>query len=93
MKSYKPTTKSRRQMTNVTYHGVLTTDKPEKSLTHGFRRSVGRNSQGRITTRHKGSGHKRLYRDVDFKYDKKDIENFNHVSINLLIITLALLYI
>ena len=60
-------------MTNVTYHGVLTGDSPEKSLTHGFRRSVGRNSQGRITTRHKGSGHKRLYRDVDFMYDKKEI--------------------
>lgn len=60
-------------MTNVTYRGVLTESKPEKSLTHGFRRSVGRNSQGRITTRHKGAGHKRLYRDVDFLYDKKDI--------------------
>jgi large subunit ribosomal protein L2 len=73
MKTYKPTTKSRRQMTNVTYRGVLTKSEPEKSLTHGFRRSVGRNSQGRITTRHKGAGHKRLYRDVDFLYDKKDI--------------------
>jgi large subunit ribosomal protein L2 len=73
MKTYKPTSKSRRQMTNVNYHGVLTATKPEKSLTHGFRRSVGRNSQGRITTRHKGAGHKRLYRDVDFMYDKKDI--------------------
>ncbi len=60
-------------MTNVNYRGVLTATKPEKSLTHGFRRSVGRNSQGRITTRHKGAGHKRLYRDVDFMYDKKDI--------------------
>jgi large subunit ribosomal protein L2 len=73
MKTYKPTTKSRRQMTNVTYRGVLTKTEPTKSLTHGFRRSVGRNSQGRITTRHKGAGHKRLYRDVDFLYDKKDI--------------------
>ena len=73
MKTYKPTTKSRRQMTNVNYRGVLTKTEPEKSLTHGFRRSVGRNSQGRITTRHKGSGHKRLYREVDFMYDKKDI--------------------
>src|SRR3989338_11215058 len=73
MKSYNPTSKSRRQMTNVTYRGVLTKTKPTKSLTSGFRRSVGRNSQGRITTRHKGSGHKRLYRLVDFLYDKKDI--------------------
>ena len=60
-------------MTNVNYRGVLTESTPTKSLTHGFRRAVGRNSQGRITTRHKGSGHKRLYRDVDFMYDKKDL--------------------
>lgn len=73
MKKYKPTTKSRRQATNVTYRGVLTKTTPEKSLTHGFRRSVGRNSQGRITMRHKGAGHKRLYRDIDFSYNKKDI--------------------
>jgi len=55
-------------MTNVSYRGVLTTSKPVKSLTYGFRRSVGRNSQGRITMRHKGSGH-----EVDFLYDKKEI--------------------
>src|ERR1035437_9209971 len=73
MKTYKPTSKSRRQMTNVDYRGVLTTSTPTKSLTHGWRRSVGRNSQGRITMRHKGSGHKRLFREVDFLYNKKEI--------------------
>jgi large subunit ribosomal protein L2 len=73
MKTYKPTSKSRREMSNVSYRGVLTTSTPLKSLTKGFRRSVGRNSAGRITMRHKGSGHKRLYRLVDFVYDKKDI--------------------
>src|SRR3989338_1064160 len=73
MKSYKPTSKSRRQMTNVSYRGVLTKSSPTKSLTYGFKRSVGRNSQGRITMRHKGGGHKRLFRDVDFLYNKKDI--------------------
>lgn len=73
MKSYKPTSKSRRQMTHVTYRGVLTDSTPTKSLTHGWKRSVGRNSQGRITMRHKGSGHKRLYREIDFIYNKKDI--------------------
>lgn len=73
MKTYRPTTKSRRQMTNVDYRGVLTASAPIKSLTYGFRRSVGRNSDGRITMRHKGAGHKRLYREVDFLYDKKDI--------------------
>lgn len=73
MKKFKPTTPGRRGMTTVTYRGKLTVSKPKKSLTKGFKRSVGRNSAGRITTRHKGSGHKRLYRDVDFMYNKHDI--------------------
>ncbi|MES2930872.1 MAG: 50S ribosomal protein L2 [Patescibacteria group bacterium] len=73
MKSYKPTTPSKRHQTTVSYRNVLTTDKPTKSLTHGFKRAVGRNNHGRITTRHKGGGHKRLYRDVDFMYNKRDI--------------------
>ena len=60
-------------MTTVSYRGVITSNEPEKSLTFGRKRAVGRNSQGRITTRHKGSGHKRLYRDIDFTYNKKDI--------------------
>jgi large subunit ribosomal protein L2 len=51
----------------------LTTQKPEKSLTSGFKRKMGRNHHGRITTRHKGGGHKRLFRDIDFVYDKIDI--------------------
>jgi large subunit ribosomal protein L2 len=73
MKTYRPTSPSRRNMTTVTYRGVLTTSTPEKSLTHGFKRPQGRNNQGRITTRHKGGGNKRLYREVDFKLNKKDI--------------------
>lgn len=73
MKKYKPTTPSRRNQTTVTYRGLLSNTKPEKSLTFGFKRKQGRNNAGRITTRHKGGGNKRLYRDVDFKYDKKDI--------------------
>ena len=73
MKTYKPTSKSRRNMTTVTYRGVVTASEPLKSLTHGFKRSVGRNHHGRITTRHKGSGHKRLFREIDFVYNKKDI--------------------
>jgi len=76
MKQYKPTSPSRRQMTSVTYRGVLTASKPEKSLTKGFKRHVGRNNQGRITTRHKGGGHKRSYREIDFIYNKKDIPAF-----------------
>lgn len=73
MKRFKPTTASRRNMVNVTYKGVLTTNEPHKALTKGVKRSVGRNNTGRITTRHKGAGNKRLYRDIDFKYDKKNI--------------------
>lgn len=73
MKHYKPATPSRRHMTTVTYRGVLTANSPEKSLTKGFKPSVGRNNRGRITVRHKGSGNKKLFRQVDFMYDKKDI--------------------
>lgn len=51
----------------------ISTLKPFKSLTKGMKRAVGRNNQGRITTRHKGGGHKRKYRLVDFKMVKKDI--------------------
>jgi large subunit ribosomal protein L2 len=73
MKTYKPTTPGRRGMSVVTYRGVITSAEPHKGLTSGRKRHVGRNNQGRITTRHKGSGHKRLFRDVDFNYDKKNI--------------------
>lgn len=73
MKSYKPTTPSRRKMTTVTYRGVLTTNDPYKPLTSGFKRGVGRNAFGRITSPYKGAGHKRSYRDIDFRYDILDI--------------------
>jgi large subunit ribosomal protein L2 len=73
MKFYKPTSKSRRHMSTVSFGETLTVSDPHKALTKGYKRSVGRNSQGRLTTRHKGGGHKRIFRDVDFKYDKIDI--------------------
>ena len=73
MKKYKPTTPGRRGMTGILYRGVLTASKPHKALTKGVNRSVGRNNDGRITTRHKGGGHKRVWREVSFKYDKRDI--------------------
>ena len=73
MKTYKPTTPSRRKMTTVTYRGVLTASEPYKPLTTGFKRTSGRNAFGRITSQHRGGGHKRSYRDTDFKYDKMDI--------------------
>lgn len=60
-------------MSVIDFKKHLTVSEPLKALTGGFNRSVGRNSFGRLTTRHKGGGHKRLFRDIDFKYDKKDI--------------------
>ncbi len=72
MKKYKPTTPSRRQMTNVDY-GVLSAVKPFKNLTKKLQKHSGRNNQGRITTRHQGGGNKRLYRIIDFKQNKLDI--------------------
>ena len=73
MKHYKPTSPGRRQMTGIEYRKVITESEPLKALTKGRKRHVGRNNYGRLTTRHKGGGHKRLYREVDFTYDKIDI--------------------
>lgn len=73
MKTYKPTTPSRRKMMTVTYRGVITENNPHKALTKGFRRGSGRNAFGRITSQARGGGNKRLFRDVDFMYDKHDI--------------------
>lgn len=73
MKFYKPTTKSRRGMSTVSYRGVLTASKPHKALTTGGKRDVGRNSAGRITVNHKGGGNKKKLRVVDFVYDKFNI--------------------
>ena len=67
MKTYKPTSAARRQLQTVNYKEKLSgAAKPLKSLTKGRKRSVGRNNMGRITTRHKGGGNKRVYREIDF---------------------------
>lgn len=60
-------------MTVINYRGVIGKKKAHKKLTKGFRRGSGRNAHGRITTRHKGGGHKRRYRDIDFTCNKHDI--------------------
>ncbi|SDM76404.1 50S ribosomal protein L2 [Kriegella aquimaris] len=52
---------------------AITTDKPEKSLLAPLKKSGGRNSQGKMTMRHRGGGHKRRYRVIDFKRDKQDV--------------------
>ncbi len=60
-------------MTGISYSSELTATKPLKSLTFGRKSAKGRNSFGRITSRHRGGGHKRRFREIDFKMDKKDI--------------------
>ena len=69
IKKFKPYTPSRRFMT-VSDFSEITKTEPEKSLTVGFVRGTGRNNQGKITCRHKGGGHKRRYRIIDFKRNK-----------------------
>src|ERR687896_1506643 len=72
LKKYKPTTPGRRFMTSSSFEEV-TKSKPEKSLTKPVTKKGGRNNAGRITTRHKGGGHKRRYRVIDFKRVKDGI--------------------
>lgn len=70
IKSYKPTTASRRHMT-VTDYTELSKVEPEKSLLEPLKKNSGRNSYGRITVRHRGGGSRRKYRIIDFKRDKQ----------------------
>ncbi len=72
IKTYKPTSPGRRGMTGSTFEEVTRTE-PERSLLRPLRRRSGRNVQGRITVRHRGGGHKRRYRLIDFKRDKVGI--------------------
>ena len=70
IKSFKPTTPSRRNMTVTDYRG-LSKVKPEKSLLETLKQTAGRNSYGRITVRHHAGGNKRKFRVIDFKRDKE----------------------
>ncbi len=70
IKTYKPTTPSRRHMTVSAFDGVDKKAKPERSLLEVHKKHAGRNSYGRITVRHKGGGNRRKYRVIDFKRDK-----------------------
>ena len=74
IKTYKPTTPSRRHMTVSAFEGIDKKAKPERSLTEVLSKHAGRNSYGRITVRHRGGGNKRKYRIIDFKRDKVDME-------------------
>ncbi|SCN24066.1 hypothetical protein N3C_1630 [Clostridium sp. N3C] len=72
VKSFRPTTPSRRQMTMATFEEI-TTNKPEKSLLVEQKKTGGRNAQGKITVRHRGGGAKQKYRIIDFKRNKDGI--------------------
>ena len=72
VKTYKPTSPGRRGMTGSTFEEI-TRAKPERSLLRPLRKRAGRNAYGRITVRHRGGGHKRQYRLIDFKRDKVGI--------------------
>ena len=72
IKKFKPTSPGRRHMTTAAFDEITKTT-PEKSLVVSLKRSTGRNNAGRITSRHMGGGHKRRYRLIDFRRDKKEI--------------------
>jgi large subunit ribosomal protein L2 len=72
VKSYKPTSPGRRDMTGSTFEEITRT-KPTRSLLDSKRRRGGRNNNGRVTVRHRGGGHKRRYRIIDFVRDKHNI--------------------
>ena len=74
IKTYRPTTPSRRHMTVSGFDGVDKHAKPEKSLVEVLKKNSGRNSYGRITVRHQGGGNRQKYRVIDFKRDKRDVE-------------------
>ena len=72
IKSHKPTSPGKRFLKNSTFEEI-TTDKPEKSLVKTLKKTGGRNSYGRITSRFRGGGHKKRYRIIDFKRNKDGI--------------------
>jgi len=73
IKTFRPTTPTRRTMTVATSDAASGKSKPEKSLTTGLSKRAGRNNQGKITMRRRGGGHKRRYRIIDFKRQKDGV--------------------
>lgn len=73
IKTYKPTTPSRRHMSVSGFDGVDKHAKPQKELVEVLKKHSGRNSYGRITVRHQGGGNRKKYRIIDFKRDKMDV--------------------
>jgi len=72
IRRYKPTSPGRRKASELDFTEITKT-RPERPLTIGLRKSGGRSNQGKITSRHRGGGHKRLYRKIDFRRDKLEI--------------------
>lgn len=72
VRKYRPTSPGRRNMSVSTYDEI-TKKKPEKSLIEPLKKHSGRNNQGRLTVRHRGGGHKRFYRKIDFKRNKTGV--------------------
>src|ERR671928_1191671 len=72
VRTYKPTSRGRRGMSVSTFEEITKT-KPERALTEPLKKTAGRNNNGRITTRHRGGGHKRMYRIIDWKRDKTGV--------------------
>ncbi len=72
IKVFKPTSPGRRDMSGQTFEEITRT-RPERRLTVGLRKQAGRNVRGKITVRHRGGGHKRRYRYIDFKRDKHGV--------------------
>ena len=73
LKTYRPTSPGRRGMSVSTFEELTKGKKPERSLLEPLRKSGGRNNAGRMTVRHRGGGHKRMYRVIDWKRDKVGI--------------------
>lgn len=71
IKTFKPTTPSRRHMTVSAFEGIDKKAKPERSLLEPLKKHAGRNSYGRITVRHRGGGNRKKYRVIDFKRNKE----------------------
>jgi len=95
LKTYKPNTPALRQKTSLVFDD-LTTNKPEKSLTTSLDKKAGRDSNGRISVRRRGGGHKRAYRTIDFKRNKigipgtvKTIEYDPNRSANIALVVYA----
>jgi large subunit ribosomal protein L2 len=72
IKAYNPTSAGRRDMTGYTFEEI-TKKRPQRSLTTALRKKGGRNNTGRVTVRHRGGGHRRRYRIIDFKRNKFDV--------------------